>query len=65
MPRRQLILLGRLSCKIAHRLGGFIWRTRLVDELADRIFSVGDRAQAAYLAVHLGHRHGNYLGVEI
>jgi hypothetical protein len=27
--------------------------------------SVGERAQAAYLAVRLGHRYGNRLGVDI
>jgi len=40
-------------------------RTKLLDELADRIFSVGDRAQAAYRAVWLGYRYGNRFGVDI
>jgi hypothetical protein len=40
-------------------------RTKLLDELADRIFTVGDRAQGAYFAIRLGYRYGYRLGVDI
>ena len=40
-------------------------RTKLLDELANRIFAVGDRAQAAYLAVWLGDCDSYRFGVDI
>jgi hypothetical protein len=42
-----------------------LWRTKLLDELADRIFAVGDRAQAAHLAIRFRYRHGYRFGVDI
>jgi hypothetical protein len=33
-------------------------RIKPPDELANRIFPVGDRAQAAYLTVRVGYRYG-------
>src|SRR6266852_1725497 len=40
-------------------------RTKLLHQLADRLFPVGDCSQAAYLAVLLGYRDGNRLGMDI
>jgi hypothetical protein len=40
-------------------------RPKLPDELADRIFTVGNRAQAANLAIRLGHCYGYRFGMDI
>jgi hypothetical protein len=40
-------------------------QTKLLNKLADRIFAVGDRAQAVYLAILFGDRHGYRFGVDI
>jgi hypothetical protein len=40
-------------------------RTQLPDEFTDRIFTVGDRAQAAYLTIGFHYRCSNRLGVDI
>jgi hypothetical protein len=39
--------------------------TKLLDKLADRLFAVGDRAQAADLTILFGDRHGYRFGVDI
>jgi hypothetical protein len=40
-------------------------RPKLPDELADRIFTVGNRAQAANLAIRLGYCYGYCFGMDI
>jgi hypothetical protein len=40
-------------------------RTKLLDELPDRVFAVGDRAQAPNLAIRLGDRNRYRFGVDI
>src|ERR1035438_2449504 len=40
-------------------------RTKLLDQLADRLFAVGDRSQAANLAIRLGYGNSNRLGMDI
>jgi hypothetical protein len=40
-------------------------RTKLVHQLADRLFPVCYRSQTAYLAVRFGYRDGNRLGMDI
>jgi len=40
-------------------------RTRLPDQLADRVFAVADRAQAAYLTIRFDYRCSNRLGMDI
>jgi hypothetical protein len=40
-------------------------RTKLPDQLADRFFAVGDRSQAANLAIRLCYRNGYRFGVDI
>ena len=40
-------------------------RIKLLDELANRIFPVGDRAQAAYLAARIAYRYCYRFGVDI
>jgi len=40
-------------------------RPKLPDELADRIFAVGNRSQAAYLAIRLGNGYGYRFGMDI
>lgn len=40
-------------------------RTKLLDELANRTFAVGNRAQTAYLTTRLGNRYGYRFGVDI
>jgi hypothetical protein len=40
-------------------------RTKLPDELADRLFAVGDRSQAADLAIRFCYCHGYRFGVDI
>ena len=42
-----------------------VGRAKLPDQLEDRIFAVGDRAQAAHFAIRLGYCHGNRFGVDI
>jgi hypothetical protein len=40
-------------------------RTKLLDELADRIFTVGDCAQAPHFAIGRSYRYGYRLGMDI
>jgi hypothetical protein len=40
-------------------------RTKLADELADRIFAVGDRSQAANLAIRFGYCNRYRFGMDI
>lgn len=40
-------------------------RPKLLNQLADRLFAVGDRSQAANLAIRLGYRNSNRLGMDI
>jgi hypothetical protein len=40
-------------------------RAKLPDQLADRLFTVGYRSQAAHLAIRLGYSHGYRLGMDI
>ena len=42
----------------------FGW-TKLPDQLADRLFAVGDRSQAAHLAIRLGYCYGYRFGMDI
>jgi hypothetical protein len=42
----------------------FHW-AKLTDELADRLFAVGNRTQAAHFTIWLGYRYGNRLGMDI
>jgi hypothetical protein len=39
--------------------------TQLLDQLADRLFAVGDCSQAANLAIRLGYGNSNRFGMEI
>jgi hypothetical protein len=40
-------------------------RTKLANELADRIFAVGDHSQAANLAVRFGYCNSYRFGMDI
>src|ERR1039457_6150775 len=40
-------------------------RTQPLNQLADRLFAVGDRSQAANLAIRLGYGNGKRLGMDI
>jgi hypothetical protein len=40
-------------------------RTKLPDQLPDRLFPVGDRSQASYLAIRLGYCYGYRFGMDI
>jgi hypothetical protein len=40
-------------------------RTKLPDQLPDRLFPVGDRSQAANLAIWLGYCYRDRFGVDI
>ena len=40
-------------------------RTKLADELADRIFAVGDHSQAANLAIRFGYCNSYRFGMDI
>ena len=40
-------------------------RTKLLYQLADRLFAVGDRSQSADLAIRLGYRYSNRFGMDI
>jgi hypothetical protein len=40
-------------------------RTKLPDQLANRLFAVGYRSQAAYLAIRLGYRNSYRFGMDI
>jgi hypothetical protein len=40
-------------------------RSRLPDELPDRLFPVGDRSQAADLAIRFCYRNSNRFGMDI
>ena len=40
-------------------------RTKLADELADRLFAVGDRSQAANLAIRFGYCNSNRFDMDI
>src|ERR1700722_11615632 len=40
-------------------------RSKLADELADRIFAVGNRSQAAYLAIRFGYGYSYRFGMDI
>jgi hypothetical protein len=40
-------------------------RTKLADELANRIFAVSDRSQAANLAIRFGYCHSYRFGMDI
>jgi hypothetical protein len=40
-------------------------RTKLADELANRLFAVGDRSQAANLAIRLGYCNSYRFGMDI
>src|ERR1700720_1779748 len=40
-------------------------RAKLLNQLADRLFAVRDRSQAANLAIRLGYRNSNRLGMDI
>ena len=54
------------SCRPRFIAGAqLLGRTKLLDELADRIFTVGNRPQAAHLAVWLGYCYGYRFGVDI
>lgn len=55
---------------VASRIGfiagpQLLHRTKLLHQLVDRLFPVGYRSQAAYLAVLLGYRDRNRLGMDI
>jgi hypothetical protein len=52
------------SCRPCFITGPQLFRrTKLLDELADRIFTVADRAQGAYLAIRPGCTRGGFLPV--
>ncbi len=63
--------LRQLPVQYEARRAGFIagsqmlGRTKLADELADRIFAVGDRAQAANLAIRFGYCNSYRFGMDI
>jgi hypothetical protein len=40
-------------------------RTKLPDQLPDRLFPVGDRSQAANLAIRLGYCYGYRFSMDI
>ena len=40
-------------------------RAKLLNQLADRLFPIRDRSQAANLAIRLGYRNSNRLGMDI
>jgi hypothetical protein len=42
-----------------------VGRSKPFDQLADRLFAVGYRTQAAYLAVRLGYRYGYRFRMDI
>jgi hypothetical protein len=42
-----------------------LWRTKLLDELANRIFPVGNRSQAANLAIRFGDCYRYRFGMDI
>jgi hypothetical protein len=63
--------LRQLPVEYEARRAGFIagpqmfGRSKLADELADRIFTVGDRSQAANLAVRFGYCNSYRFGMDI
>ena len=63
--------LRQLPIDYEARRAGFIagpqllGRTKLLDELADRIFAVGNRAQATNLATRFGYCYSYRFGMDI
>jgi hypothetical protein len=62
--------LGQLPVKYEARRAGFIAgpqllrRTKLADELANRIFAVGDRSQTTNLTIRFSYCNGDRFGME-